>query len=451
MLMAVVLFKAATVGLGESGFGTYVLATTLMYFVLLLDDFGLNTLITREIARDKTRSRSLLESAMGIKLALLPLGLVFITAVSGWKRYDAVTIRVVWIFCAYGMSASFTQLAFGVFRAHERMEYEALVAVAEKTLSTGLCALALVFGFGIIPFSLLFAGAGAVSLVFALFILHRRIHSFKPAFGRIGGVALFRTAFPYGCSLFITSAYDKLAVLMLYWMRSTEAVGFFGAAQKLLSFTSLIPTVFATAFFPRFAAVASDRRELSRVFTIGLKHLLMIAVPLVPGVLLVSDRLIVLFADSRYLGAASAMRILALPSGILFVNLFWASLYGATGHQRAILLIQIAGLALNAAANALLIPRLSFMGSAWATLITEGFVFLLSAAWAAVHIVRITEWLFLLKICLAAGLMTAFLAVFPSLPLVPAVAAATALYFAALTASGTLRLDQLKSQLAGLK
>jgi O-antigen/teichoic acid export membrane protein len=145
------------------------------------------------------------------------------------------------------------------------------------------------------------------------------------------------------------------------------------------------------------------------------------------------------------------MRILALPSGILFVNLFWASLYGATGHQRAILLIQIAGLALNAAANALLIPRLSFMGSAWATLITEGFVFLLSAAWAAVHIVRITEWLFLLKICLAAGLMTAFLAVFPSLPLVPAVAAATALYFAALTASGTLRLDQLKSQLAGLK
>ena len=453
MVMAVVLFKAATTGLGESRFGMYTIATTVMYFVLLFDDFGVNTFITREIARDKRRSRLLTDRALGLKLLLVPVSLIFITAFSllTRNRYDAETLRVIWIFCVYGLIVSFTQLAFGVFRAHERMEYETLIAVTEKTLSTGLCVLAITAALGMVPFSLFFVLAGAVALVLAFGILRRRIHPFAPLIDFRRNAALFRAAFVYGFALFITSLYDKVATLMLSWMQSLSAVGFYNAAQKMLSFTNLLPMIFATAFFPRFAATAHDRLELSRVFTVGLKHLLMLAIPIVPGVYLLSDRLILLLADSRFAVSAGVIRILAFPAGILFVNIFWASLYGASGHQRAILLIEIAGLACNVLCNWLLIPAHSYLGASWATLITEGLVFFLASAWAFMKIVRITEWLFLPKILFCAAVMVAFLVGVPTLPLIPTVCLAVLIYFTALVLTRTLRLDQLKTQLSGLR
>jgi O-antigen/teichoic acid export membrane protein len=453
MIMAVVLIKVAATGLGEHKFGMYGIATTVMYFVLLFDDFGVNTFITRDIARDKSRSRLLTDQALGLKLLLIPVSLVFIGAFSLLTRnlYDAETRRVIWIFCAYGLIVSFTQLAFGVFRAHERMEYETIAAVTEKTLSTGLCVLAVTAAFGMVPFSLFFVLAGAVSLVLAFGILRRRIHPFAPRIDLRRNAALFKAAFVYGCALFITSLYDKVATLILSWMQSLSAVGFYIAAQKLLSFTNLLPTIFATSFFPRFAATSHDREELSRVFTVGLKHLLMLAIPLVPGVYLLSDRLILLFTDAGYGASAGILRILAFPAGILFINIFWASLCGATGHQRTILGFQLIGLTCNVLLNLALIPRYSYLGAAWTTLATEGLVCCMASVFAFIRVVRLTEWFFIPKIFFAAAVMSVFLVCTPEWPLVPSVIAAVVLYGAILLATRTLRLNGLKSQLAGLR
>ena len=451
MLMAIVLFKVATTGLGERGFGQYMLATTLMYFVLLSNDFGLNTLVTREIATRKNQGSSILGHSFGLKLILIPVSVILLFGYLFLTRYDPETKRVILIFALYGLTSSFTQLAYGVFRAHERMEYEALVSITEKTISTGLCVLVIVLDFGVISFSSAFAAAGWISLFFAFALIRKRIHPFRVLFDFKAEKRLFKNALVFGCAMFITSVYDKVAVLMLSWMQNMAAVGFYGAAQKLVSFTSLIPTIFATAFFPRFAATSKNRNELSRVFTIGLQFLLMIAVPLVCGVFLLADRLIFLFADPQYAASVRAMRILAFPAGILFVNLFWASLYGASGHQRSILLIEIIGLFCNVVANWLLIPRHSYIGAAWATLITESLVLCLASVWAFARIVRMTEWFFIPKILFAAGIMSLFLIRFPRFPLIPAALMAVALYLTLLILTRTLRLDQLKNQLAGLR
>jgi O-antigen/teichoic acid export membrane protein len=452
MAMALVLFKVA-LSLGEHRFGMYNIATAVMYFVLLFDDFGVNTYITRDIARDKSRSRGLTDLALGLKLLLIPVSLAFIAVFSFLTRgtYDAETRRVIWIFCLYGLTVSFTQAAFGVFRAHERMEYETVTAVTEKTLSTGLCVLAVTASLGMVPFALSFVLAGAASLFLAFAILRRRIHPFAPRFEPARNAAMFKAAFVYGCALFITSLYDKVATLLLSWMQNLDTVGVYNAAQKLLSFTNLLPTIFATAFFPRFAATSRDRNELSRAFTAGLKHLLMLAVPLIPGVFLLSDRLILLFTKDQFAASAGVIRILAFPAGILFINIFYASLGGATGHQRAILGIQVTGLLCNILCNLALIPRHSYLGAAWTTLITESLVCCTASAYLFMRVVRLTEWFFILKILFSAAVMTAFLGLVPDLPLVPSVAAAVALYGSVLLATKTLRLKGLKAQLAGLK
>jgi O-antigen/teichoic acid export membrane protein len=451
MLMALVLFKTAAVGLGEAGFGVYTLSMTLMYFVLLFDDFGINTLITRDIARRPGESRAVFARAAGAKLLLVPISLAFLAAYCVWTRPRAETLTVIWIVALYGFSSSFTQLVFAVFRGHERMQYETLTVLAEKTISTVLCAAAVRAGLGLVPFSLGFALAGAVSLGLSIAVLRRRFHpaGIRPDVRE--GLRLFREALPFGLALFVTYSYGQLAVPILERMRGLAVVGLYGTAQKLMSFTNLIPMIFATAFFPRLSAVASDRRETSRVFTLGLKYIVMLAVPLVPGVLFTGRRLILLLADDRYAAAVPALNVLAFAAALNFFNVFLASLYNAVNRQRLFLAFETGALVCNVVFNVLLIGRYSFMGAAWTTLITEGVMFLAAMGWALARLVRITEWAVLFKVFASAAVMSAFLAAAPRAPVIPAVLAAAGVYFAALLGTRALSVAEIKSQWIGRK
>jgi O-antigen/teichoic acid export membrane protein len=451
MLMAVVLFKVATKGFGPSGFGAYSLAMTLMYFVQLFNDFGINTLITREIAKEPSRSRSLLGVAAGTKILLIPVSLIFIGLYLSFFHYDAVTTRVILIFSLYGLITSAVLLIYGVFRGHERMDLEAGVAMAEKTLSTALGALAILLGLGLVSFSILFTSTGAVALLLALWVLKKRIHPPSVIVNLASSRLLLKDSSAFGIAMFITYFYGQLAIPMLSRLQDFQAVGIYSAAQKLMSFTSLIPAVFATAFFPRLTAVSRDRGEISRIFSLGLKYLLMIAIPLVPGVFLLSDRLILLFADGQFAESARAMRILAFAGGVSFVNVFLASLYGAANRQKLMMVFLIGALVCNIICNGILIPAHSSSGAALATLITEGLLMLVSLGWALKSMVRITETAYLVKVLAAAGIMTLFLRASGRFPLIPAVLAAVVIYFGILFALRALSVRQIKTQLIGLK
>lgn len=451
MMMAIVLFKVATVGLGQKGFGQYALGTTLMYFIFLLNDMGLNTFLTKEVARDKASAKYYFQYGVGLKSLFIFPAMVFLVIYLWMTHYDLITNQVIWIFSVYGLLTSLTQLTYGIFRAYEQMQYETWVAITEKTLITGFCIAALFLKGGIIPFSFAFVAAGMVSLGLGLWIVRNRFLPIYWGWNVKWYHTLFRGSFPFGLSLFLTSIYDKVAILMLSWFQNLEAVGLFSAGQKLLSFTNLIPTAFATAFFPRFSAVCHDRKELSRVFTLGFKILIILAIPFMVGAWMLSDRLIVFFSDVSFAEAGKVIRILAFTAGILFPNIFLASLCGATGHQKTLLGIQSAGLVCNVIANYVLIQRFSFIGASWGTVITESFVFLLTFGFALKRIVFITEINYLLKVLFSTLLMAIGLYFTASMPVLLAVLLGILIYGIALFLTRAFTVSQIRTVLSQLR
>lgn len=451
MVMAVVLFKFATVGLGQKGFGQYALATTLMYFIFLLNDVGLNTFITKEIAREKSSARQYFQYGIGLKSFFILPAIGFLVVYLWVTSYDRITNQVIWIFSVYGLLTSFTQLTYGIFRAYEQMQYEACVAMTEKTLITGLCITVLFLKGGILPFSLAFVMAGMLSLILGLWIVKKQFLPLSLALDKSWYLKLFQGSFPFGVSLFLTSIYDKVAILMLSWFQNLESVGIFSAGQKLLSFTNLIPMAFGTAFFPRFSAVSHDRKELSRVFSLGFKILIILAVPLMVGAWMLSDRLIVFFSDVSFTEAGKVIRILAFTAGILFPNIFLASLCGATGHQKTLLGIQTVGLLCNVIANAVLIPKYSFVGASWATVMTEGLVFLFTFGFALKRIAQITEIGYLPKVVFSSALMALGLYFTGSISVLLAVFLGIVIYGIGLLWTRAFALSEIKGVLSRFK
>lgn len=447
MLMALAMMPFASRYLGVEGFGRYNTATVIMFYVFLINDFGLNTWMTRELAREKDKTRLTFSFALGVKALLILPCFVFVWLYHLLTEYDQATYEAIWIFAAYGVIDSFTQLAYAVFRSRERMELEAMVASLAKATLTGLGILALVLGWGLAIFSLMFVLSAVVGLALSFWLIQKHFVPLSIRFNLRTFQHMITNSAYFGLALLVASSYDKLDVLMLSWMKGMETVGLYSAPSKLLSFTNLIPTIFATAFFPQMARFVGNKQELSRIFTIAIKYLLMLAIPLVAGIFMISDQLTVILFGGQFADSAAALRIMAFASGLLCINLFLASLYGATNHQGKILRIEIIALIFKLGVNLILIPKFSYLGAAISTVATESLVFLLAFSWALYHIAPVRELSFVPKFIFATAAMYACLVFMKGWPLLLLVLTAMLIYFLSLLATRALDLRQLRENL----
>ncbi len=450
MIMALTMMPFASRYLGVEGFGKYNTATVIMFYVFLLNDFGLNTWITRELARERDKTRSTLAYAFGLKLCMILPCAAFLLVYYLLTDYDQQTYQAIWIFAVFGVVDSFTQMGYAIFRSRERMELEMIVAVMAKTLLTGLAILALVLGWGLLAFAAMFVLSTVAGLIVSLSLIRKHFAPLGLHFDAARYRRMLTLSANFGLALFIASSYEKLDVLMLSWMKDMDTVGLYSAPSKLLSFTNLIPTIFATAFFPQMARFVSNKAELSRIFSIAVKHLLMLAIPLVAGIYMISDQLTVLVFGSAFGDSAVVLRILSFAAGILFINLFLASLYGATNHQGKIVQIEIIALVLKIIVNLLLIPEYSYRGAAWSTVATESLVLVLALSWALRHIASISGLSFFGKFLAATAGMCAGLYFMSAWPLLASVAGAVLIYFLLLFVTRALDVNQIKQYLVHL-
>ncbi len=444
MALALAVVPVATRYLGDEKFGVYSLAGALMYFVFLLNDLGLNTYFTREVARDLETAPRWFANALSLKLITVVLSALFLPAIwlipslSGEARWAIV------IFCGYGVLSSFFQLSFALFRAHERMGYETLILAGEKIITSGIGIALLVMGYGLQAFCSVFVIGGTLSLALSLVIIHKKFFPIRFHFDRQFAREVLLKALPFGLSMFLVTVYDRVGILMLTAMTSPEEVGWYAAAYKLLSLTNLVPMILVTALFPalsREAALGSD--EAARIFTKGLKYLVFLALPMIAGATLLAEELVVFMFGADFKNAAPALQILSWVSGILFLNIFLATLLTAANHQKKLLVVQIAGLLANLGLNYVLISKYSIAGSALASVITEGLILIFCLLFALIRVTRLLEFSFIPKAMLATAGMVVFCRFARDYNFLLVLAGATAVYFALLYALKGFRFNEL--------
>jgi O-antigen/teichoic acid export membrane protein len=149
---------------------------------------------------------------------------------------------------------------------------------------------------------------------------------------------------------------------------SLEALGIFGAMMKIATFMVLFVQAFRFAaepfFFSGEGAFADKMARVMRYFVI-LQSLIFLGLVCFTQVLKWSH-----FIDEKYWEAWHIVPILIFANLLLGINFnlnIWYKLEGKTFYGAY---ISFFGLAITVAANLLLVPKLGYVGSAWATLIT---------------------------------------------------------------------------------
>jgi O-antigen/teichoic acid export membrane protein len=397
--------------LGRAEYG--VMAFVVSYFSLfqILTSLGVDTIITRQVARRPTEASELVGGALGLRLALSIATILVADALCPLAGAHGRTAGLVALYSAsliFSMSPLYLVLFTVELRSRIPNAFFAVWSLLYVVLRLGLVAL----GAGVAYFLAADVVSGAVTLALSRWICRRysslrpRVRVDGPLWGR-----LLREAWPVGLATWLIALHTRIDQMLLFASRGSHELGSYSVAVRISEVWIILATVFLTSVFPllsRFAVDSQDR--MARTSFLAYRYLYAAIFPVVLALAFFSrDILRVLFGEA-FADAAPALTLLAGAEVFVFSNSVTYNVLFSMDAQRQAAVVAASSLALNALLNLWLIPRAGGTGAALASLVSYGSVPLMAALLPSIRWLALQALGTLWRPVLAAGLVGGMLA-----------------------------------------
>lgn len=421
--------------LGATEFGRLYLAISLTGIMTILVEFGLNSLVTREVSRQRDHASRYLVNAGAIKFVLWIVGCLVLAVgmrIAGYPPDTQIATMVLAVSVLFTAEAS---LAVAVLQANDRMRWIALSTMAEKLTYVTLGVLALLAGYGILAMATVMLIGTAAGFLLDLWWLRvlARDTEMHAGWQGIEVRSLFVRALPFFSVLFFGAIYFRIDVVILSLLRTDAEVGFYGAAYRLFQTTYILPEAFLFSLFPLFCRLSPRGGDgLAHAAQKGLEVLVLIGLPLATAMVVLSEKIITTLYGAEYAASVPLLRMLSIAVAFMYANGVFVQLLIATERQKKLAVTAGAAAALNLSVNFMLIPMLGALGAATATVLTEAFVIVLNFSFLSRELTRQLRFEVPLKAAGASIAMAAVLVALGSQSLVLLVPAGIAAYVLAL-------------------
>jgi O-antigen/teichoic acid export membrane protein len=361
--------------LGPERNGEYAFAVNLLTYFAALTDFGLGTVLTRDIARRDSDLRPLFGASLVIRLRLvgvsapLMVGLALIYYATG--SVSSATVITAAVLAAGLLPTALGQAYASVYGAWERMDRRGLVAAGTSALTVGLGLLLLGAGAGVVGLAV----AGTVSGAASLLVLARPVGFglLKTwGLGRVHRGALLSSGFPLMLNGLLATAFVQLDILILQAIEGTTVVGHYNAAYKFINALNAIPAAVVLAAFPLMARAAADPEALGRWAARTWRVLISLAAPAVLLLFAYAEPIVGALLDEEFLPyTATALAILIWFLPLSFLNGTLQYVVIALDRQWWLTPAFLATTVFNVAANLALVPVFGFLAAAATTIASE--------------------------------------------------------------------------------
>ena len=360
-----------------------------------------------------------------------------------------MVVYMIWFFTTL---SSFTDLLYSIFRAFERMVYDAFLKILRMSLLTVIGLYVLFQGYGLFIFSLVFILVEAIVFLAALLIGTTKFIKIELKAVNISFIKnLVKRAFPFGLAIIFGSIYFYIDSVMLSKMKGPEEVAIYSVAYNLVLALLFIPAVYINAVYPVFSRYFKiSKQKLIFMHKKSFKYLYIIGIPISFGLFLLSKEIINFFYGKQYLDSIIALQIISWFVFLKFLNFLNGITLFAIDKQKKRMLSQGGTALFNIILNLILIPRLGFIGAAISTLITEIFLFIIYYSFVSRFFYRLNFIPILIKPLIASTAMAAFL-LFTDINLFISIAIASIIYLTVLVLIKAFEKDDLKIMWAIIK
>ena len=377
--------------LGPSGFGVLSFALAFTGIFAVFADFGLQLLITREVARDKNLTQKYLAnfSLMKIILAVFAYGLIAV--IINLMGYPRQTIQVVYLIGAYVICSAFTQMFYSTFQAYERMEFQAIGQLLNSVLMLVFIVVAISLGLDIVIFAYIYVAVAVVTLLYSYIVMKSPFFKYSidwvPTMlemDRDFWKLTFKRVLPFGLTTVFVTSFYWISTIMLSVMKGDAMVGWYNASYRMVLILSFIPAAVIAAIYPVMSKLfITSQDSLKMVHEKSLRYLAILAIPLGIGTTILASRFISLIFGSEYAESITALQILVWSEVFIFISMPFANLFNSMNKQVLTTVITGVCLIINVVFNLALIPRYGLIGASTTTVITEAVSLILCLVFAA--------------------------------------------------------------------
>ena len=363
---------------GPASLGKYYLAISFTTIFAIFIDLGFANVLTREIAKDRTRAASWLGNILAMKIPLSVLTFAAVFGLINILGYDPLTRLLVYISAISMVLDSFTTTFFALIRGCHNLKYESISSVIFQLIVLVVGYSALLMGGGLLPAMGALALASVYNFVYSFSVVRYELKiKIKVIFNKPIIKEILTISWPFAVYAILQRLYTYLDTVLLSILAGDIAVGLYQVAFKLIFALQFLPMAFTASLYPAFSAYwHSNRNQLVVSFERGMNYLIIISLPIIIGAIVLADKIVLLF-KTGYSDAAWPLRISIISLFFIFINFPIGSLLNACDEQRKNTRNMAIVTVLSVIMNIILIPRWQAVGASLTVLVTNCLMFIL--------------------------------------------------------------------------
>lgn len=361
--------------LQPAGWGLVVYAQNFSGWLVLVLEYGFGFSATREIARQRDKSELHGEVAAGVLganfLLLLP---ALIVALAAAFVVPVFREHPIYLWLALAIAVPQGMKPFWYFQGVEKMQFPAWINVGGRFLAAiGIFWLVTSKQHGWIVLALQAVVGSVVSLVIAIG-MYRRISFCRPTLEK--SLEALKSGWSIFMSRSAASLYTMANTLILGFFVASDAVAYYGGAERVvLAVFGLMMPLFQ-ALYPRMSHLAATNRGRAAS---AIKYSLVLfgSIGLILGIVLIAAAPLIvrLLLGPSYKPAIGIMRVasISMPFGAIsnILGIQWMLPFGM---DREFNRIAISAGILNVILAVSLSAWFGAMGTAWAVVVSQAFI-----------------------------------------------------------------------------
>jgi len=357
--------------------GVYFLALSITTIFSVVADFGITSVVIREIARFPEQTVSIIRRALGLKIPFLFLGILGSLGAGFFLGYDPFLRSLIVIACFVLTLDAFSLLYYGVLRGQHRLQYESLGMFVGQGITALFGSIVLFFSPSLpLLIIALVTGSGFNVLFSASRVAHLYgIHCLFPSWQKETSLLFLRAAFPFALAAIFVKIYSYTDSILIAKYLGTEAVGIYSVAYKYTYAFQFLPLAFVAALYPGLSElIEKDLVALRHIFEKAMWYMAVLATPIVFGLWAIASP-VVRLAGEGYTNSGPVLAILVFVLLPIFLDYPIGSLLNAAYRQSTKTVIMGATMSINVFLNIWFIPLFGVPGAAIAALVSFTFMF----------------------------------------------------------------------------
>lgn len=394
--------------LSTESYGIFVLMTAAVNFLVTVVDFGFKTTVTQYISgSDRSRQALVAYSTLVFRLLVLVVASLIIWLARDLLRLVDPTGGLV-VYAAYITVmlavASLDELLQSVLQGFQTFQHMAIAQIVRSVARVLLSVVFLaVFHLGIMGLVWSWVLSFAISSAYQFFVLPipKRLR-----WQRSLVMEMFRFGIPLQLDRIIWFASSRIDVLLLGAFAGPTAVALYNVATTIPSALNRLAQSFTAVFYPTMVSLLAEgkRKQATGMLDRSVRLCSFAGAVIALGAVVFSKEIVTLVFSEKYASSSMAFALLMMGFHMTFVVMLTGYALTAAGAPGRSLGQNTVRVLTAVVLNLLLIPRLGFIGPAWAHL-TSSYVANPVAVWllrksginlTVIHYVKqtILLWLF---------------------------------------------------------